>query len=322
MRSRAVLVAYLVVAVVSAAVAIPLARILVPAGMTPSAVLAAPAGGAAAGQAHVIAQPSPPAPVVRAPDDPDAVKAPDYVSFFGWALLDRKTGHLAGSANRDSVTNTTESMVKAWIAADYLRHQSAGGKQPAAGAVNELYQMIIHSNDVIASKYYRLNGGDASIPELFGVCGLTTSKRPMFANSWSYTQLSPADAVRMGQCIATGKAAGPAWTGWLLRAMREVTGGVADQISVTRQGGHWGIIDALPRELAAQTSIKNGWTAQIYDHNWHVNCLAIHPDWVLAIELRYPWTSPNGDWHRANNLRQGAEACRQVTQQLLVTPDV
>jgi hypothetical protein len=180
--------------------------------------------------------------------------------------------------------------------------------------------MIIHSDDNIAHKYYVINGGDDSISELISVCGLRGTHRPMIANSWSYTTMSPADAVRMGACIASGKALSPTWTDWLLKAMRNVQGGVADQQAHTG-GGHWGVVDALPAAIAANVSIKNGWTAQIYDHNWHINCLAVHPDWVLAIQVRYPWTSPNGDWHSANNLQQGADACRMVTKQLLVTPD-
>jgi len=265
----------------------------------------------------MLAQPPPPPPVVGTPPDPGAVTAPGYVSFFGWALLDRRTGKLTGSTNRETVSNTTESIIKVWIAADYLRHQSA----PSSAAQDELYQMIINSDDNIAHKYFELNGADASITELITVCDLHGTKRPSLPDHWSYTTMSPADAARLGQCIATGTAAGPTWTPWLLKAMRGVRGGVADQQAHTG-GGRWGIIDALPASIATDTAIKNGWTPQVYDHNWHINCLAIHPDWVLAIELRYPWASPDGNWQHARNLRPGADACRQVTRQLLVSPEV
>jgi hypothetical protein len=132
--------------------------------------------------------------------------------------------------------------------------------------------------------------------------------------------MSPADAARMGVCIANGTAAGPQWTSWLLDTMKHVRGTV-DQQQQTTGGGRWGIIDGLPSNLVADTSIKNGWTAQVYDHNWHINCLAITTNWVLAIELHYPWTSPS-DWHQANNLQQGADTCAAVTRQLVVTPQV
>jgi hypothetical protein len=318
MRSRAVLVTYAIAALVTAPVAILATRAALPtrAAAAPPAPVA-PSSAPAAAHLQTVAQPTPPGPVIAIPADPASVKGPAYASYLGWALLDRHSGQLTGSSNRETGSNTTESMIKVWIAADYLRHQGPGA--PTA-AVNELYQMIIHSDDTIAHKYYGLNGGDNSITELTGLCGLRGTHRPSLANSWSYTTMSPADAVRLGQCIATGKAAGPTWTAWLLKAMHSVQGGVADQQAHTG-GGHWGIVDALPAAIAADVSIKNGWTAQIYDHNWHVNCLAVHPDWVLAIQVRYPWTSPTNDWRTATNLQQGADACRMITKQLLVSPD-
>jgi hypothetical protein len=317
MRSRAVLVTYAVAALVTAPVAVFAARAAAPsrAAAAPPAVTHASAPPA---KLQTIGQPSPPGPVIAVPVNPFAIKGPSYASYLGWALLDRHSGTLTGSANRETGSNTTESMIKVWIAADYLRHQGAGANQAAVG---ELYQMIIHSDDDIAHKYYGLNGGDASITELTGLCSLRGTHRPSLANSWSYTTMSPADAVRLGLCVASGRAAGPTWTAWLLKAMHNVVGGVADQQAHTG-GGHWGIVDALPAALAIGVSIKNGWTAQVYDHNWHVNCLAIHPDWILTVQVRYPWTSPDGDWQHASNLQQGADACRLVTRQLLVTPDL
>jgi hypothetical protein len=75
-------------------------------------------------------------------------------------------------------------------------------------------------------------------------------------------------------------------------------------------GGRWGIIDGLPAELAQQTAIKNGWTLLYEDGKWHLNCLAIHPDWILAVLTRYPGSLGK---------QYGAGLCKQVTQQLLVT---
>ena len=67
-------------------------------------------------------------------------------------------------------------------------------------------------------------------------------------------------------------------------------------------------LDGLPPELAKDTSIKNGWTLIYDDGDWHLNCLAIHPDWVLAILTRYPGTLGKA---------YGANICKQVTQQLV-----
>jgi hypothetical protein len=312
MRSRAVVLAYLAVALVTAPASVLLTR-----SALPTAAVASPSPvPSLVAHPQALGQPAPPQPVIGTPPDPAAVKAPGYLTFFGWALLDRHTGAMTGSANRETVSNTTESMLKVWIAADYLRHQKAVG----TAAQGELYRMIVNSDDAIAHKYFEQNGADASITELVRLCGLRATRRPSLPDHWSYTTMSPADAVRLGQCVANGTAAGPNWTPWLLKAMREVRGGVADQQAHTG-GGRWGIIDALPPATAADTAIKNGWTPQVYDHNWHINCLAIHPDWVLAIELRYPWTSPDGNWQHATNLQPGADACRLVTQQLLVSPE-
>jgi len=318
-RVRALIVSYLAAALIAGVSAVALAhaelppRPVHPAAATPSPVPAAPSASPFAGHLQVVVQQPPGPPTLRAPADPGAVPAPSQASFFGWALVDRRTGEVSGSANKDTGNNTTESMIKVWIAADYLRKQDA----PNAGALAELTRMIVDSDDNMAIKYYDLNGGDSSVRELITLCGLRHTS-PSGHNEWSYTNMPPADAAALGVCVGTGKAAGPKWTPWLLTTMRNVRGGVADQQRTTG-GGHWGIIDGLPAALAGGTSIKNGWTAQTYDHNWHVNCLAIHADWVLAVELRYPWTSPDGDWHHANNLQTGADGCAAVTRALLTS---
>jgi hypothetical protein len=339
-RTRKILAVYLIAAVGAGLVAIPVARAIMsarravagpvastaaPGGLTlsPSAPAGSPpagpsaAGSSPTGRLQTLGQPSPPPQTIRAPADPAAVQGPGYLTFFGWTLVDRRNGALTGSTNRDSATNTTESMIKVWLAADYLRRQSA---TPGASTLDELTRMIVNSDDNLAYKYFKQDGGDAAIRELASVCDLHNTRTGL-PDKWSYTMMSPADAARMGLCVATGRAAGPRWTDWLLTTMRNVKGGVADQQRTTG-GGRWGIIDALPEHLVSLTSIKNGWTAQPYDHQWHVNCLAIHPDWILAIEVRFRWTSPDDNWLHANNLQQGADACATVTRQLLTPADL
>jgi hypothetical protein len=134
---------------------------------------------------------------------------------------------------------------------------------------------------------------------------MTSTK--MLSGYWAYTQVTAQDAVRLGLCVADGRAAGPG-TPWILSEMRQVRGG----ITPTESGGRWGIVDGLPDELAQETSIKNGWTMIYADGNWHLNCLAINPDWILAVLTRYP-----GSLGKA----YGANVCKQVTQQLLVNAD-
>jgi hypothetical protein len=198
-------------------------------------------------------------------------------------------------------------MVKAWIAADYLRQQAAAGKTPSAATLQELTLMIIDSNDDMAEKYYELDGSNAVIQRLISMCGLTHTT--IYPYWWSKTQMSPQDAVKYGLCVANGTAAGPQWTKWILDTMKNVRGGVNDQVSVEQQGGRWGIIDGLPGNLVAGTSIKNGWTGG-YSDGWHVNCLAINDAWVLNVMTR------------VSSLQAGANVCASVAKQLTYTPDV
>lgn len=230
----------------------------------------------------------PPKPLLMA--QPVTVNTTD---FYSWALLDRLTGSIAGSANYVSGTNSTESMIKAWISADYLRR--LGSQKPSQERLDELTRMIRDSDDSAAEDIYRLDGLNAVIQRLISTCGLTDTK--LVDGWWSKTTVSARDAVRLGLCIADGRAAGPAWTGWLLNEMRQVRG-----------EGRFGIIEALPPDVVKLTSIKNGWTRLYADSTWRVNCLAIHDDWVLAVLIRYP---------ASQSLRHGADICKSVTQQLL-----
>jgi hypothetical protein len=104
-------------------------------------------------------------------------------------------------------------------------------------------------------------------------------------------------------CLGDGRAAGPRWTAWILDTMKKVRGEPTGAASGAVQGGRWGIIDGLPPELARETSIKNGWTS--YEDGWHVNCLAVHPDWVLTVMIR-----------TTKGLRAAAENCRAVATRL------
>lgn len=221
--------------------------------------------------------------------------------FFGWALLDRRTGEIGGSANMATGTNTTESMIKVWIVGDYLRR--LGTRQPSAADLAELSEVIVHSDDDGAETYYRRGGTNAVVQRMISICGLTgTTVYPYW---WSRTTMTPLDAVRLGACVADGRAAG-AWTPWLLEQMRAVQGGVAQQ-QATSGGGRWGIIDGLPATLAARTAIKNGWTPIGADGLWHVDNLAISDTWVLAVMVRYPIGA---------GLQYGADICSSVARQL------
>jgi hypothetical protein len=212
--------------------------------------------------------------------------------FLSWAMLDRQTGTLTGSANINA-TNSTESMIKAWISADYLRR--LGTTQPLQTRLNELTRMIRDSDDNAAEDIYNVGGRDAVVRRMISICGLTETS--IFNGWWSRTQVSARDAVRLGGCVADGRAAGAKWTPWVLGEMRQVRG-----------EGHFGIIDALPPAVAAQTAIKNGWT--VVGGQWHLNCLAIVDRYVVAVLTRYP---------SSLGISYGAGLCRDVTTKLQPT---
>jgi hypothetical protein len=219
--------------------------------------------------------------------------APVHVSvqgFYSWALMDRDTGTITGSDNFANATNSTESMIKSWISSDYLRR--LGDTQPTQDRLDELSRMIRDSDDDAAEDIYRTDGGNAVVQRMISTCGLTETS--IFDGWWSRTQVSARDAVRLGACVADGRAAGPRWTGWILNEMRQVRG-----------EGRFGIIEALPSDVVAQTSIKNGWT--IVGDQWHLNCMAIVDHYVLAVLTRYP---------SSLGIQYGAGICRNVTTQL------
>jgi hypothetical protein len=215
------------------------------------------------------------------PADPGSITISD-VSFSGWSVLDRRNNRTVGSANAETEWNTTESMIKPWIVADYLRGRYDESEEPTPEELDELALVIEDSNDPLAEKYYQLGGADELMERLTEICGLTNLI--IEPTLWGNTLMTPADAVRYGACLADGRAAGPQWTRWLLDTMRQVRGSVDEQDSGEVQGGRWGIIDGLPEEVAENTSIKNGWT--VYEDGWHVNCLAIHPTFVLSVMMR------------------------------------
>jgi hypothetical protein len=246
---------------------------------------------------RIAAQPAPPQPSLTARD----VKL-NVNGFLAWALLDRQSGKIAGSPNHTSGTSSTESMIKAWLTADYLR--LLGKKQPTTQRLAELSRMIRDSDDGSAEDIYQVDGRDTVINRMISICGLTDTS--VVKAWWSQTQMTARDAVRLGQCLADGRAAGPRWTPWVLSEMKQVRGGVSKEPG----GGRWGIIDALPADLAKETAIKNGWTLVYGDGMWHLNCLAVHADWVLAVLTRYP---------AKLGKQYGATLCKQVTEQLLTS---
>lgn len=220
------------------------------------------------------------------------------MTFCSWALLDRATGRITGSPDLGAALTTTQSMIKSWIVADFLRHHDPTPAELELGTA-----AIVDSDDNAAETLYLAAGGDASIARLIDTCGLTeTSATPLW---WSMTSMSARDACRMGLAILDGRAAGPRWTSFVLTQMRSVSGSFADADQhETTGGGRWGIIDGVPSP--DRLAIKNGWT-RMSDGQWDVNCLALHEKWVLAILMGYPADLP---------LRLAADHARTLTESL------
>lgn len=251
---------------------------------------------------------APPAPALAA----GPVSVPGVDGFFSWALLDRHSGRISGARNM-TATNSTESMIKVWIVSDYLRR--LGNRKPPAAMLKAASSAIRDSDDRATEVLFNQGGRAPVLERLIKMCGLTDTRAvvPPKAKTvwWSYTRMSARDAVRMGECIKDGTAAGKRWTTWVLNEMSKVRGSTAarDQ-KAGRGGGRWGIIDGLPPELAKGVAIKNGWTRIGTDWKWHLNCLAISDDWVLSVLTRYPANK---------SLDYGAKICASVASQL-VTP--
>jgi hypothetical protein len=271
---------------------------------TPAATTPTPTGTTPAGAPTAeLPPPPPPEPAPALVAGPVNVKVDGFLS---WALLDRAADSVAGSKNL-TATSTSESVIKIWLAADFLRRTAEARRQPGESRLRQARLAIRDSDDGAAQNLYRAGGGNAAVDRMISRCRLTDTDR--FDDSWSQTRMSARDVARLGDCVADGTAAGPRWTRWIMTEMTRVRGTTAarDQPS----GGRWGIIDALPAELREQgVSMKNGWTLRATGQ-WHVNCLAVTPDRALAVLTRYP---------AGKGLAYGAKVCAEVTRQLVSDP--
>jgi hypothetical protein len=217
----------------------------------------------------------------------------DATGWWSWSLIDRRTGKVYGSSNMTQ-TNTTASLIKAWIAADYLRRAAEKGQPPSDARMQQLTIMIRDSDNAAAQALWEASGGSASIGRLIKTCKLTDSSG--YKNLWSNTRLSARDTARLGACIADGRAAGKTWTKWLLNEMRAVRG-----------VGDFGIRKAFPASTQKNIAIKNGWVTRDALGEWHVNCLAIGDGWTMGVMTRYP---------SSLDYTYGAEICEKVASQL------
>jgi hypothetical protein len=219
----------------------------------------------------------------------------EWASF---TLADRRAGRLVGDTRTDEVTNS-ESVVKAWLAADLLATATAR-KRPLTGWERErMVGMIRVSDDNAAEVIWRRLGADASIRKMIRVCRMTDTR--VYPGRWSLTQISSRDMARLGACLTPGR-------GKLLG--RGASKQLLDLMRTVDPSDNFGIPQAEPAGKGVRVAVKNGWTEHGGTGLWNVNCLGIWGPgdrWVLAVTLRYPI---------AEGLRYGADVCRRVTAAL------
>lgn len=267
---------------------------------SPLAARAAEQGGPTSGAPAPSAAPTPsptPPPLPPLPVRPAEVTL-DAEGWWGWAIMDTRTGEISGSDNMTE-TSTTASMIKAWISADYLRRAAEDGKTPSDYRLSQITRIIRDSHNEYAQQLFNEVGRTASIKRLIKICELTDSK-PAKDGGWSSTRLSPRDTARMGACIADGRAAGPKWTDWLLNEMRHVRG-----------VGDFGIRKAFPAAEQKTIAIKNGWIDRPEDQEFNVSCMAIGDGWTMGVLVRYPF-SVGGSY-----AEYGMKECQKIAAQLL-----
>lgn len=219
-------------------------------------------------------------------------------TWASFTLVDRGSGRTVSDRRAAEPTNS-ESVVKAWLAADLLATAEAEGRQLTAYERSRMSTMIRVSDDDDAEVIWRWLGADASIRKMIRTCRLTDTT--VYPGRWALTQISSRDMARLGSCLAPGpgRLLSARAGSQLLALMRSV-----------EPSNAFGIQQAAPAGRGIRLAVKNGWTEHGGTGEWNVNCLAIWgPElrWVLAIMLRYP--IPRG-------LSYGADACRRVTTAL------
>ncbi|WP_328648656.1 class A beta-lactamase-related serine hydrolase [Amycolatopsis sp. NBC_00348] len=224
---------------------------------------------------------------------PEAAEvAVDVRGEWSWALRETATGTVVGAG---TLRNTTESMIKSWLAVDYLASRES---RISAGDEDRVTRMIRSGDDRAAQTLYLRLGGDDSIARMIRTCGLhDTTIHP---NWWSKTAMPATEATLLGRCVARGPGLSPRWRAKLLDLMRSADPATA-----------FGIPEA-PALAGLHPAVENGWTR--HGTWWTVNCLAMWDHWVLAVMVHYP---DQGDDHH-----YGAEVCKSVAQQLFGRIDI
>ncbi|NUS73007.1 MAG: hypothetical protein HOQ05_06325 [Corynebacteriales bacterium] len=210
-------------------------------------------------------------------------------AWYSWAFQDTANKKSMTSENAKTEQNTTESMIKLWIGADYLVGLSEQGRAPDAAEQALLRDMIRISDDNAAEILYQARGADAVIERL--ISGADLKDTTVHSGWWSLTEMSAWDATEMFNYVLALSRGDP-WIAWLVEQARNVDPSNA-----------FGIPQVLPE--GTSYVVKNGWTPQ--GDEWHLNCLAGWDGKVLAVLTRYPVELGE---------EYGAQVCADIASQL------
>jgi hypothetical protein len=192
------------------------------------------------------APPSSPKAQARPPEqiDPSVVESAaakvEPNTVLGAVVVDRVAGSIPLSVNLQRQFRSA-SLVKLLIAIDVLdRGATAGDRE-------RLVDMIVLSDDNIASSYWVEGGRPDIIDRTATMLGLKDTMPPEDPGRWGEVLLSPADVARIYRYILDMP---PADRSLLIRAM-----GAASRVAADGFDQYFGIPDGLQ----AQWAIKQGW---------------------------------------------------------------
>ncbi|WP_410572965.1 hypothetical protein [Amycolatopsis sp. cmx-4-61] len=179
-------------------------------------------------------------PAAASPADlPDGMTA-------SYLVVDQKTGQAFGSG--EHLRYRSASLVKLFIALDYLESQGPGHEIPADDLAL-LEPMLRSSNDDAASTLWVRDGWEEIVKRMAGKLGLTDTAPPADRGKWGYTAISAADIVRTYQYIQ--HEANPKYRDFIL-------GNLAQSAKCGWDGFDQSF--GLPSAVPGPKAVKQGWS--------------------------------------------------------------
>jgi hypothetical protein len=164
----------------------------------------------------------------------------------GYLLVDEVTGQTI-SANEHKRFRSA-SLVKLFIALDYLESRGPGYKIPA-GDLALLRPMLRSSNNDAASTLWVRDGWEEIVNRMITLIGLTDTAPPVQVDKWGYTAVSAADVVKTYQYIL--HIANRKYREFIMGNLHQTTKCGSDRFDQS-----FGIPSALPRPWG----VKQGWS--------------------------------------------------------------